>query len=387
MDNAGSINEKQKKNLTGAYPKIAKQTKLLNTLVIFAFIYTMYLAKSLLIPLFFSAFIALLLSPLVAIARKVYVPRTMSAGALIALLVAPFTLLTVQLAEPAERWLHSLPKIASEITEEIEEISSSIDAYTTPPLAEPVEKESSIFDWFGDDNEPETPVANPDTANSVKDKIKQSSIDMGLTLFSSAPFLLAQVLGCIVLIFFLLVFGPNLFHVFIRDFPMVTDKRRALVLVDQIQRELSAYIVTISIINTCLGLATAGAFYYLKIEDALLWGALVALMNFVPYLGGIASCVVLLVVGLVQFGLVSSAFLPAGVFLTLNIIESQLITPAVLGRSMQLNPLIIIIWIAITGWLWGVVGVLLAVPILMCIKIILENLGVFNHWIRLLESK
>lgn len=110
-------------------------------------------------------------------------------------------------------------------------------------------------------------------------------------------------------------------------------------------------------------------------------------MNFVPYLGGIASSLVLLVVGVVQFGLTSSAFLPAGVFLFLNIIESQLITPAVLGRSMLLNPLIIIIWIAITGWLWGVVGVLLAVPILMCIKIILENLGVFNHWIRLLESK
>ena len=387
MDNAGSINEKQKKNLTGAYPKIAKQTKLLNTLVIFAFIYTMYLAKSLLIPLFFSAFIALLLSPLVAIARKVFVPRTISAGALIVLLIAPFTLLIVELAEPAERWMHSLPKIAAEVSEEIEEISSSIDAYTTPPAADPVEEETSIFDWFGGDDSPKLPVTEPDTSNSVTDKIKQSGIDMGITLFSNAPFLLAQVMACIVLIFFLLVFGPNLFHVFIRDFPVVTDKRRALVLVDQIQRELSAYIVTISIINTCLGLATAGAFYYLKIEDALLWGALVALMNFVPYLGGIASCVVLLVVGLVQFGLVSSAFLPAGVFLILNIIESQLITPAVLGRSMLLNPLIIIIWIAITGWLWGVVGVLLAVPILMCVKIILENLGVFDHWIKLLESK
>lgn len=387
MDNAGSTNEQQRKNLTGAYPKIAKQTKLLNTLVIFAFIYTMYLAKSLLIPLFFSAFIALLLSPLVAIARKVYVPRTMSAGVLIALLIAPFTLLILELAEPAERWMHSLPKIAAEITEEIEEISSSIDAYTTPPAADPVEEEPSIFDWFGDDDSPKLPVAQPDTSNSVTDKIKQSGIDMGITLFSNAPFLLAQVMACIVLIFFLLVFGPNLFHVFIRDFPVVTDKRRALVLVDLIQRELSAYIVTISIINTCLGLATAGAFYYLNIEDALLWGALVALMNFVPYLGGIASSIVLLVVGVVQFGLTSSAFLPATVFLILNIIESQLITPAVLGRSMQLNPLIIIIWIAITGWLWGVVGVLLAVPILMCIKIILENLGVFDHWIRLLESK
>ena len=387
MDNAGSTTEKQKKNLTGAYPKIAKQTKLLNTLVIFAFIYTMYLAKSLLIPLFFSAFIALLLSPLVAIARKVFVPRTISAGALILLVIAPFTLLTVELAEPAERWMHSLPKIAAEVSEEIEEISSSIDAYTTPPEADPVEEEPSIFNWFGDDDSPKLPVAQPDTSNSVTDKIKQSGIDMGITLFSNAPFLLAQVMACVVLIFFLLVFGPNLFHVFIRDFPVVTNKRRALVLVDQIQRELSAYIVTISIINTCLGLATAGAFYYLNIEDALLWGALVALMNFVPYLGGIASSMVLLVVGVVQFGLTSSAFLPAGVFLFLNIIESQLITPAVLGRSMQLNPLIIIIWIAITGWLWGVVGVLLAVPILMCVKIILENLGVFDHWIRLLESK
>lgn len=275
MDNAGSLNDKQKKHLTGAYPKIAKQTKLLNTLVIFAFIYTLYLAKSLLIPLFFSAFIALLLSPLVAIARKVYVPRTMSAGVLIALLIAPFTLLILELAEPAERWMHSLPKIAAEITEEIEEISSSIDAYTSPPEAAPEEKGPSIFDWFGDDDSNKQVLTPPDTSNSVTDKIKQSGIDMGLNLFSSAPFLLAQVLGCVVLIFFLLVFGPNLFHVFIRDFPVVTDKRRALVLVDQIQRELSSYIVTISIINTCLGLATAGAFHFFGIEDALLWGALV----------------------------------------------------------------------------------------------------------------
>ena len=189
MDNAGSLNDKQKKHLTGAYPKIAKQTKLLNTLVIFAFIYTLYLAKSLLIPLFFSAFIALLLSPLVAIARKVYVPRTMSAGVLIALLIAPFTLLILELAEPAERWMHSLPKIAAEITEEIEEISSSIDAYTSPPEAAPEEKGPSIFDWFGDDDSNKQVLTPPDTSNSVTDKIKQSGIDMGLNLFSTCAFL------------------------------------------------------------------------------------------------------------------------------------------------------------------------------------------------------
>ncbi|PRO68013.1 AI-2E family transporter [Alteromonas gracilis] len=389
MDNAGSTQTKRNKKYSGSFPKIAQQTRLLNTLVIFAIIYTLYLAKSLLIPLCFSAFVALLLSPLVAFAKKFFVPPTISAAILIAILVAPFTFLALELAEPAERWMQSLPKIATEITEEIEEISNHIDGYTTePPVeTEPEDKKGSFFSWFSEDEQPPEPPPKADNANSVTDKIKQNGIDMGLTLFSNAPLMVAQILACFVLIFFLLVFGPSLFHVFIRDFPIVTDKRRALVLVGQIQHELSSYIVTISIINTCLGLATAAVFFYIGIEDALLWGALVALMNFVPYLGGIASCLVLLVVGLVQFGLTSSAFLPSGIFLALNIVESQLITPAVLGRSMQLNPLIIIIWIAITGWLWGVIGVLLAVPILMCVKIILENLGVFNHWIRLIESK
>ena len=389
MDNAGSTQTKRNKKYSGSFPKIAQQTRLLNTLVIFAIIYTLYLAKSLLIPLFFSAFVALLLSPLVAFAKKFFVPPTISAAILIAILVAPFTFLALELAEPAERWMQSLPKIATEITEEIEEISNHIDGYTTEPPVDtkPADKKGSFFSWFSEDDQPPEPPPKADNANSVTDKIKQNGIDMGLTLFSNAPLMVAQILACFVLIFFLLVFGPSLFHVFIRDFPIVTDKRRALVLVGQIQHELSSYIVTISIINTCLGLATAAVFFYIGIEDALLWGALVALMNFVPYLGGIASCLVLLVVGLVQFGLTSSAFLPSGIFLALNIVESQLITPAVLGRSMQLNPLIIIIWIAITGWLWGVIGVLLAVPILMCVKIILENLGVFDHWIRLLESK
>ncbi len=278
MDNAGSNQDKGSAKYAGKFPKIAQQTRLLNILVIFAVIYTLYLAKSLLVPLFFSAFVALLLSPLVAFARRLFIPRTLSAGALIILLVAPFTFLGIELAEPAERWMQSLPKIAAEISKEIEEISSNIDAYATPP-AEPVEKERSFFSWFGDDEK--TPELSPsqDNTNSVTDKIKQSGIDIGLTLFSNAPFLLAQVLACIVLIFFLLVFGPNLFNVFVRDFPIVTNKRRTLVLVDQIQRELSSYIVTISIINSCLGLATAGVFYYLGIEDALLWGALVALMN------------------------------------------------------------------------------------------------------------
>ena len=386
MDKITTTNEARNKRYEHVYAKGVHQTRLLRILVIFAVIYTLYLAKSLLIPLFFSAFVALLLSPLVSIARKFYVPRTISAAALMALLVAPFTFLGLELAEPAERWLQSLPRIAAEITEEIDEFSNHLEA-KKPATEVPVEEDKSFFDWFDNDGENQEKAESKQDGNSVTEKIKQSGIEMGLTLFSNAPLLLAQMLACVVFIFFLLVYGPSLFNVFIRNFPVVTNKRRAMVLVNHIQKELSGYIVTISMINACLGLATAGVFTYLDVEDALLWGVLVALMNFVPYLGGLASCTVLLVAGVVQFGLVSTALLPASLFLGINIIESQLITPAILGRSMQLNPLIIILWLSVAGWLWGVVGVLLAVPILMSFKIILENMGILPHWVKLIATK
>lgn len=298
------------------------------------------------------------------------------------LLVAPFTFLGLELAEPAGRWMHSLPKIAGEVVTEMEELSDSLTMQEPAPPAE--KKDKSFFDWFGDDEEvkPEQPQEN-----IVTGKLKQSGMEVAITIMSTAPLLLAQIFGCMILIFFLLVYGPALFNVFIRDFPVVTNKRRALVLVNHIQRELSAYIITVSMINGLLGVATAIALTYIGVEDAILWGSLVALLNFVPYLGGLVSCSILLVAGVVQFGLVASALLPAFTFMCINVVESQLVTPTVLGRSMRLNPLIIILWLSVAGWLWGVVGVLLAVPILMSFKIILENLGSLPHWVKLIESK
>ncbi len=364
--------------------KESRHIRLLKTLVGLAIIYTLYLAKSLLIPLFFSALVALLLSPLVRVARRFFIPPSLSAAALMLLLVTPFTLLGLELAEPAQRWMQSLPKIAAEVTQEIEEISDSLKQGAELTAPEPAKENTSFFSWFDDEEEPEP---KPNDGNTMTDRLKQSGIELGLTILSNAPLLLAQIFGCLILIFFLLVFGPNLFNVFIRDFPIVTNKRRALVLVNHIQRELSAYIITISMINGLLGVATAIAFTFLGVQDAILWGALVALLNFVPYLGGLISCSILLVAGLVQFGLVSAALLPAFVFLGINIFESQLATPTVLGRSLRLNPVIIILWLSITGWLWGIVGVLIAVPILMSFKIILSNLGALPHWVKFIESK
>jgi predicted PurR-regulated permease PerM len=198
---------------------------------------------------------------------------------------------------------------------------------------------------------------------------------------------LAQFLVCIILVVFLVVYGPGVYNTAIEVLPQVRHKSQASQLVADTQRELSRYILTVSLINLGLGLVTAAVLWWMRFEDPLLWGAMVALLNFAPYIGTIISLGILTMAGLSQYGLEWEALLPAGAFFILNTLEAQLITPAVLGRNMQMNPLIIMLWLVIWGWLWGMAGVLIAVPLLVCIRLILARSELCKPWLRLIESR
>jgi predicted PurR-regulated permease PerM len=169
--------------------------------------------------------------------------------------------------------------------------------------------------------------------------------------------------------------------------PWFQDKEAAATLVRDSQRELSHYILYVSLINVGLGLTTAAVLWLMRFEDPLLWGSMVALLNFAPYVGTIFSLAVLAMAGVVQYGLMWEALLPALAFFILNAVESQLVTPAVLGRNMRMNPLVIMLWLMLCGWLWGMAGVLIAVPLLVCIKLILGPSAAFHPWLKLIESR
>jgi predicted PurR-regulated permease PerM len=110
-------------------------------------------------------------------------------------------------------------------------------------------------------------------------------------------------------------------------------------------------------------------------------------MNFAPYVGPAIAITILGVAGLVQFGVNVEALIPPAVYLMVNLIESQIVTPTVLGRHMRLNPLVLILWILLWGWLWGAIGVLLAVPLLVCIKLVVRQLGIGESWVTLIETQ
>ncbi|TVP90966.1 MAG: AI-2E family transporter [Pseudomonadaceae bacterium] len=375
------------------FPGKPGASKALYWLLGLALLYTLYFAKTLLMPIVVAGLFTLLLGPIVAWLKSFHVPRTFSAVLLLCAIGGPFTLLAVELSEPAQRWAKQVPELTAKVTEQLSILTDGLEPEQGPLIeTRPEEqRQGGLFSWFRGEVEQEVSEPSADDENGDDDpvsaKLKEGGLEMLVSMLAAAPLIIAQLVTCIILTLFLLVFGPRLFETFVDNFPQVRDKRRTICLVGAMQRELSRYIVTVSLINAGLGLTTALVLWMLGMDDPLLWGVMVGLLNFAPYVGPLVSLAVLSLAGIAQYGLEWVALLPAVVYFSINMFEAQLVTPLVLGRNMRLNPLIIIVWLMICGWLWGAVGVLLAVPLLVCLKLAAAQLNVMGNWIRLVETR
>jgi len=372
-------------------------------LVTLALLYTLYFAKSLLIPILVALLFSLLLSPLVTLFRRFYIPRTVSAILLLTMIGGPITLLAIELAEPAQKWLAQLPKLSSQLTEELDNISEAMSpdspAPATPPRVKTkvVEHKQAGFNPFGwftkshkNKDEPALVAVEQKEITTVNSalsaRVMQGGIEKLISILGETPVVIAQFMTFIILVLFLLSFGSRLYESYIEIFPSEVSKRRPVVLIGKLQRELSRYILTVTIINTGLGVVTAGVFWLLGVDDALLWGAVVGLLNFAPYVGPFLAVIILCLAGVTQYGMELLALLPAAVYFGINMLEAQFVTPTVLGLHMRLNPLVLILWLLVWGWLWGPAGVLLAVPLLVCIKLAATQLNVMTDWVKLIET-
>ncbi|HKU78407.1 MAG TPA: AI-2E family transporter, partial [Rhodanobacteraceae bacterium] len=331
-------------------------------LMLLAIAATLIVARSLFIPLVLAGFIALGLNPIVAGLHRIYVPRAVGSLVVMIALAAALSGSVVALSAPAAAWLKDAPTAMRDV------------GYKMKRLTRPITRVShaasqSLAGVVGPP--PATPA--PATGFSV-DKLVQS-----------APRIAVAVLTVALLVFFFLSYGRNVAAHLVTAMPGFSYRRIALGLIRGIQEEFSRYLLTVTLINIALGLITAAILWALNMPDPLLWGGLVTLLNYMPYVGAVTNTLLLLAVGLLNFNDPLHALAPAACFAVLAALEGNVITPMIMGRRMRLSPLAILVWLLIWGWMWGIPGALLAVPMLTCLKLITEWLPGWQWFARMVE--
>jgi predicted PurR-regulated permease PerM len=176
-----------------------------------------------------------------------------------------------------------------------------------------------------------------------------------------------------VLSLFLLASGTLFYEKIVQSFTRMSEKKRALRVVYDVEREISRYLLTITIINFGLGAAIGLGLWALGMPTPFLFGAIAAVLNFLPYIGALVTLVIVAAVSIVSFDTLGLVLLPPLYVLLCNIMEGQFITPMVVGRRLEINAVSVFIAVAFWSWLWGFVGALIAVPLLVIIKVFCDH--------------
>ncbi len=142
-----------------------------------------------------------------------------------------------------------------------------------------------------------------------------------------------------------------------------------------VQDRVAAYILTVGLINVVIGLIVTFGAWMLGLNYPVMWGGLAALLNFLPYVGPLAMIALLALYGLGTADTVLGGLIPAAAYLTLHAVESNLVTPSILGARFTTNPVLILLALSYFTWIWGVVGALLSVPILLTLSALVDHLG------------
>jgi predicted PurR-regulated permease PerM len=173
--------------------------------------------------------------------------------------------------------------------------------------------------------------------------------------------------------FFLLLEGDTLLNNILNITPRWTDKKNTVQLVYKLEDGVSKYLLTVSLINIALGVAVAIAMWLLGVPNAMLWGVLATLLNFIPFLGALLGVVIIFLVSVFSFDSLGYALVPPSVFLILTTIEGNFITPSLVGRSVSVNSVAVLLSLILWGWLWGIGGAFVGVPLLIIFKLICDQ--------------
>jgi predicted PurR-regulated permease PerM len=319
----------------------------LTGLFVLAVFYTIYFMRSILLPIVLALLLSYLLRPIVRGLAQLKIPLPVGAALL---LIGFFGLVGYGisvLAPPTAEWLQKAPAGFTQLQRKLLPVKKSVSQVAQ--ATGEIEKLAST------------------TAETKAVELKRHPITE--MLFMRTPEFVASAVLSLILLYFLLVYDQAFIAKLVKLLPTLSDKKAAVGIAHDIESQISRYLFTITAINVCLGMAVGTAVGLLGLRNPVMWGVMVALLNFVPYLGALTGIICMTIGATLSFDSLGYAVIFPAVYLSFGVLEGSFITPWIMGRSLTLNPVIILLSLTFWGWMWGIVGVILAVPILAAFKI------------------
>jgi len=346
----------------------------LTVLTVLAVIFVLHWARAFFIPLMLGVMISYAFSPLVNLMQKWRIPRAIGAAVLLIGIVGGTGSLVYSLSDDAIQLIETLPEAAQKFRKTLRK-----EWGTTEGAMDQMQKAAVQLERAA--NETITPTANaPKGVTRVLiEKSKLNISDYLWTGTLGAVVFAGQAVMVLFLTYFLLVSGDIFRRKLVRiSGPTLSKKKITLQVLDEITAQIQRYLLVQIFTSILVGVATWLAFLWIGLEHAAIWGIVSGVFNMIPYLGPVIVTGGTGLVGFLQFGTVGMALTVAGISLAITSLEGYLLTPWLTGRASRMNAVMVFVGVLFWGWLWGVWGLLLGIPIIMMIKAICDRVDAFK---------
>jgi predicted PurR-regulated permease PerM len=322
-------------------------------LLVLAVLYTLYFARAFLLPIVLAVLLDFLLSPMIRLLKRVRIPEPAGAALVILVLLGALGAGVYSLAEPARDWMARAPESIATVQSRLRVLQRPVEQVTR--TAERVEAATEV-------------------ERSGPQEVVVRGPRLSERLFGTTQGLLTGAMETVILLYFLLAAGDLFLQKLIKVLPLLRDKKKAVAIARETEASISAYLFTVALVNIGLGIVVTLVMTLIGMPNAVLWGSLAALAEFVPYVGATVMIALLTMAGLINFQSVGHALLVPGAYLAVNLIQANFVSPMVLGRRLTLNPVAILVGLVFWWWLWGVGGAFIAVPLLATLKIFCDHI-------------
>jgi predicted PurR-regulated permease PerM len=346
--------ESPRGDIAGSTEPVDVHSRVLIAILVLLSLAVLKAASAFFVPLVLALLLQAVLTPLVRGLARLWIPRPVGAAIVLITFLGSVIFAVYSLWGPAAVWMSKAPESLGRIERQLRGVKKSV-----ADVSKTTEQVDKITTLGAEEKTQKVEVKEPGLGKFVLSQTQEFLVVAGI-MFG--------------LLYFLLASGDLFLRKLVNVLPRFEDKKLAVEISHQIEHDISRYLFTITFINCIFGTAVGFGLFLIGLPNPVLFGIMAAVLNFIPYVGAIVGIATVTLAAALMTEEMTAMLLAPGLYWALNLCEEYILRPVVMGRRLTLNPVVIFVWLVFWGWMWGIAGALMAVPMLAVFKIICEHI-------------